>query len=680
MSTRPSYLVGIDVGGTFTDILAYDAAGQRMLSAKVPSIPGQQWRGVLDALAALGIPADAVGAFVHGTTIATNALLERKGAPTGLVTTRGFRDVLEIGKARRLNGGLFDITWERPPPIVPRDLRMELPERTDATGAVMHEAEVDRLTTIAEDFRERGIASVAVAFINSYLNPANEVAVAERLRALLPGVFVSASAELVGERGEFERTSTCVLNAYLTPTMAGYLETLAASLAERGVTAPVNIMGSNGGAMTLAQASRRVVGTFLSGPVGGINGAARVAEMAGIADLITFDMGGTSTDVALVHRHKARMSYDNQVDAYPLQMPQLDMHTIGAGGGSVVWIGPDGTLQIGPHSAGAVPGPACYGRGGTQPTISDANLLLGRLPTSRPISGGLRLDQNRSESAFVPIAAALGTRDLVQVADTALRIAVAKMAGAVREVSVHRGFDPRDFTLVGYGGAGPMHIFHVAEELGIENVMIPRFPGHLCALGQMLADIRRDSVSAWTGRLSTALPDALKAKAAALRTEAAARLVEDGLPAERHRFGFSLDMRYVGQSFTLPIDWDRDSASWTEARAAFDARHAEAFGYAAPENDVEVVNVRLVALGRVDKPELHFDAPTGRDPLLERRSVWFGEWIDCPVYLREALPPGHALTGPAIVEESGGTSVVPPGWNVTVHESGALLCRAPHTV
>lgn len=675
MPTGSSCLVGIDVGGTFTDILAYDPATQQLLAAKVPSFPGQQWRGVLDALTALGIPADSIGAFVHGTTIATNALLERKGATTGLVTTRGFRDVLEIGKARRLNGGLFDITWQRPPPIVPRDLRFESTERTGASGKVDQPAELGELEAIAERLRRAGVRAVAVAFINSHLNDANEEQVAAALSRLLPDAQVSRSADLVGERGEFERTSTCVLNAYLTPTMAGYLDTLAASLAERGVEAPVSIMGSNGGAMTLAQASKRVVGTFLSGPVGGVNGAARVAELAGLADIITFDMGGTSTDVALVHRLKARMSYDNQIDAYPLQMPQLDMHTIGAGGGSIVWIGPDDSLQIGPRSAGAIPGPACYGRGGVEPTISDANLLLGRLPTARAISGGLKLDQELAEKAFASVAGGLGIDDLVQLADTALRIAVAKMAGAVREVSVHRGFDPRDFTLVGYGGAGPMHIFHVAEELGIERVMVPRLPGHLCALGQMLADIRRDSVAAWSARLNgSALPD-LRSRAAAMSQQAQSGLIQDGISAERHQFNFGLDMRYAGQSFTLPIEWNVDADDAGSLRSAFDARHRETFGYASTDNEVEIVNIRLVALGAVDKPALKFDVTRAGDGLVERRPVWFGEWIDCPVYLRDRLDASRSFRGPAIVEEAGGTSVIPPGWTITVHASGAMLCR-----
>ncbi len=670
-------LVGIDVGGTFTDVLAYDPATGAMGSAKVPSLPQAQWIGVMDALAALGIAPGSIRAFVHGTTIATNALLERKGAVTGLVTTRGFRDVLEIGKARRLTGGLFHTAFQRIAPVVPRPLRLETGERTLADGGVEREVAPEELEAMAGAFRAAGVQAVAVAFVNSYVNEANERAAAEALRRLLPGVPVSQSAALARERGEFERTSTCVLNAYLTPLMAGYLDTLAAALRERGVAAPVNIMGSNGGAMTLAEAAGRVAGTFLSGPVGGVSGAIRVAEMAGLRDIITFDMGGTSTDVSLVHGLAPRMSFDNQIDAYPLQMPQLDIHAIGAGGGSVVWLGPDGTLQIGPRSAGALPGPACYSRGGTEPTLSDANLLLGRLPVSRPLAGGLMLDRGLAEAAFRRVAEAMGTQDLVALADGALRIAVAKMAGAVREVSVHRGFDPRDFALVGFGGAGPMHVFQVAEELAIPQVMIPRLPGHLCALGQMLADLRRDTVAVWGGRLGALRPADLKARADAMRSEAARLLQADGMGSGRQRHDFTLDIRYVGQSFTLPIPWDPAHADWTPVREAFDARHRETFGYSTDANDVEIVNVRLVSLGLVDKPQLQFKPDTTRDALLEQRSVWFSDWVDCPVYLRDAMPAGLAFDGPAIIEEAGGTSVLPPGWSARVHASGALLCNAP---
>ena len=669
-----SYVVGIDVGGTFTDVLAYELGGRRLLSAKVPSLPGEQWRGVLDALTELGISGGDICAFVHGTTIATNALLERKGAKTGLVTTRGFRDVLEIGKTRRLVGGLFEIGWQRPEPLVSRDLRLQVRERVGSDGSIISAIDPRDLQPIAARFKEAGVEAVAVSFLNAYVTNVNERTASTALRRLLDGVPVSEAAALVPERGEFERTSTCVLNAYLTPVMAAYLETLTDELGARGLTAPVNIMGSNGGVMTLDAAAERVAATFLSGPVGGVTGAQHVAAVLEIPDCITFDMGGTSTDVALMHEMKPRMAHDNQIDAYPLQMPQLDIHTIGAGGGSVVWSQPDRTLAVGPRSAGAVPGPACYGRGGTAATISDANLILGRLPTARALSGGLRLDRELAETAFRSLADEVGTDDIIGLADGALRIAVAKMAGAVREVSVHRGFDPRDFTLIGFGGAGPMHVFLVAEELAVPRVIIPRFPGHLSALGQMLSDMRRDTVAAWGGCLQQLEIDSLRTRVADLITEAESVLLRDGISPDRQRHAVTLDMRYVGQSFSLPIVWDRARDDWVRLRSAFDRRHRETFGYADEANDAEIVNVRLASTGEVEKPVLHFEPPSGGDPILESRRVWFDEWVDCPVYARSELAVDFGLTGPAIVEEAGGTTVVPAGWAVAVGDGGALVC------
>jgi len=673
--SAPRFLIGIDVGGTFTDLLAFDERERILLSAKVPSIPGEQWRGVLQALDELGIERRAIRAFVHGTTIATNALLERKGARTALVTTRGFRDTLELGKGRRLSGGLFDTSWQRPEPLVPRDRRHEVGERIAADGTVLDSAEDAELDALAQLLRTQGIEAIAVAFVNSYVNATNEQAVARALRARLDGVPVSESAALTPERGEFERTSTCVLNAYLTPVMSAYLHTLTRSLADGGVDAPINIMGSNGGAMTLDSATERCAGTFLSGPVGGVSGALRISELSGHRDFITFDMGGTSTDVALVHELSPRMSHDNQIDVYPLQMPQLDIHTIGAGGGSIIWVGADGTLQIGPQSAGAVPGPACYGRGGIEPTISDANLLLGRLPTDRALAGGLVLDADQARAAFARVAKSLRTDDLVGLADAALAVAVAKMAGAVREVSVHRGFDPRDFVLIGFGGAGPMHGFLVADELAMTQVLIPRFPGHLSALGQMLADHRCDFVRAWGGKLSILSPTELSARADEMAADAARQLTHDGIDAARHRHSFSVDMRYVGQSFTLPIAWNRDDCDLTPLRRAFDARHQETFGYAATDNDAEIVNIRLVSIGLVDKPTLDFVAAANGEPLSGTRRVWFDGWCETAIYDRALMPVGYHFAGPAIIEEAGGTSVVPPGWQVTVHDSGALHCE-----
>ena len=672
--SQASYRIGVDVGGTFTDLVACGAGGE-LHSAKVPSLPGEQWRGVLGALAALGVEPASIRAFVHGTTIATNALLERKGARTGLVTTEGFRDLLEIGKGRRLVGGLFDPQWRRPAPLAPRDRRLEVPERVAADGSVVRALDGFDFDGLAAALREKGVEAVAVALLNSYVDPGHERRVGRALARRLDGVPISRSAALTPERGEFERTSTAVLNAYLTPVMRAYLAALEKALLDRDITAPVNIMGSNGGAMTLAEAAERCAGTFLSGPVGGVTGAVRVAAAAGVRDIITFDMGGTSTDVALVHGLAPRMSHDNQIDAYPLKMPQLDIHTIGAGGGSIVWVQPDGTLGVGPRSAGAAPGPACYGRGGTEPTVSDANLLLGRLPVGRALSGGLVLDPEAARAAFRALGERSGGGDILALASASLRIAVAKMAGAVREVSVHRGFDPRDFTLLGFGGAGPMHVMPVAEELGITRVLVPRLPGHLSALGQMLADLRRDTVATWGGRISELPIGALRARASAMRDDGAAKLEADGMPRGRHRHEFTLDVRYVGQSFTLPIRWDPADTDWTPLRRTFDARHEETFGYADPANDVEIVNVRLVSIGEVDKPVVDFAPAGGGDPVIERRPVWFGAWRETPVIDRERLAAGWSIEGPAIVEEAGGTTVAPPGWTIEVDPSGALMCE-----
>ena len=674
--SKQRYVIGIDVGGTFTDLLAYDEIEGRLLAAKVPSMPGAQWQGVLDALEALEIELSTVRAFVHGTTIATNALLERKGAKTALVTTAGFRDVLEIGKGRRLTGGLFDTTWQRPAPLVPRDRRHEISERIDAVGQVIAAPSAAATMRLASALRGQGVEAVAVAFVNSYRNAENERVVAEGLRSQLGGVPVTESAALIPERGEFERTSTAALNAYLTPVMTAYLDKLSGIVKQRGVVAPINIMGSNGGAMTLEEAAVRCAGTFLSGPVGGANGAIHVSAAAGIRDVITFDMGGTSTDVALIHDLQPRMSHDNQIDAFPLRMPQLDIHTIGAGGGSIVSVGRDRTLRIGPQSAGAVPGPACYGRGGDKATISDANLILGRLAADRPLAGGLRLEKAAAERVFRPLADALDTGELIVIAEAAIAVAVAKMAGAVREVSVHRGFDPREFTLVCFGGAGPMHGFLVAEELGMERVLIPRYPGHLSALGQMLADLRKDFVKAWGGRLGAISLDELTAEVEALRLEGAASLVRDGVPAGRHTHRFTLDMRYAGQSYTLGIPWSPGTPGFAPLRAAFDARHEETFGYIDKSNDAEIVNIRLVSIGEVDKPTLDYSSGAYGAPDSERREVWFGGWRDAMIFRRRDLPSGHEFAGPAIVEEEGGTTVVPPGWTVRTDEGGAMIGTA----
>lgn len=679
------YLIGVDVGGTFTDIVCFDRRSRQFRFAKVPSISGEQWRGVVSALDDLDVDGTQVSAIAHGTTIATNALLELKGAKTALVTTKGFRDIIEIGRTRRLIGGLFNMFFRRTPAIVPRDRRYEIGERVSAQGEILCGIDKSRVDEICAAIRSEGVEAVAVCLINAHQNPVNERDLAAALSVRLPDLPVITSTEIVRERGEFERTSTCVLNAYLMPKMQEYLSSLAGALTARDVNVPLNIMGSNGGAMTFEQASRFVVGTFLSGPVGGAIASVAFAQTLGINNIITFDMGGTSTDVLLVNQGQPRLSFDNQIDAYPLRAPQLDIHTIGAGGGSIIRVQVDGTIDVGPESAGAVPGPACYGRGGTLATISDANLLLGRLPSEHEIASNLHLSVAAARTAFTTLARDLSSEsdvDPVKLASAAINLAVSKMAGAVREISVHRGFDPREFVLVPFGGAGPLHAFLVAAELGMRRIVIPPFPGHVSALGQMCADFRRDFSAPWYGTLVGDELAAMKVASARLVEQGHEYLEGEGIARPDRSFAFTLDLRYVGQSFTLPIAWNPEADSTTTVVERFHARHRETFAYASENIGIEATNIRLTALGRTDKPPLDFEetytalAHDNASPPPSARKVFDGEsWIECRVIDRTTCKTGTVIDGPAIIEEFGATSYIPAGWTATVHFSKALLCE-----
>jgi N-methylhydantoinase A len=679
------YLVGVDVGGTFTDIVCFDLRARSYRFAKVPSISGEQWKGVVSALDELEIDGGKVHRVAHGTTIATNALLELKGAKTALVTTSGFRDILEIGRTRRMIGGLFNMFFSRPPAIVPRDRRFEVNERVSAKGEIIQAIDDGQVEDICAAMKSQGVEAVAVCLINAHENAANELALAAALSALMPETAVITSTEIIRERGEFERTSTCVLNAYLMPKMQEYLRSLGLGLTARGVTVPLNIMGSNGGAMSLEQASRFVVGTFLSGPVGGAIASMALGRALGISDFITFDMGGTSTDVLLVHQGQPRLSFDNQIYAYPLRAPQLDIHTIGAGGGSIIRVQVDGTVDVGPQSAGALPGPACYGRGGTSATISDANLLVGRLPADHDIAGNLRLSTDAAQAVFNTLVEQLGVRgdaEPVVLAAAAINLAVSKMAGAVREVSVHRGFDPREFALVAFGGAGPLHAFLVAAELGMNRVIIPPFPGHVSALGQMCADFRRDFAAPWQGRMSEGEVITMKEAAALLVEKGNRYLAGEGIGPSDRSFTFALDLRYAGQSFTLPISWNPGTDSAAVLVERFHIRHRESFGYASEDNGIEIKSVRLIAVGRAEKPPLDFGETyasigVSKVPSLRNsRKVFDGEsWIDCRVIDRTSCEAGAVFGGPAIVEEYGATSYIPAGWTATVHTCKALICE-----
>jgi N-methylhydantoinase A len=668
------FVVGIDVGGTFTDLTAVDEATGRVVVTKVPSRPRHEAAAVLDGLAALGIAPREVRRLVHGTTVGTNAVLERRGARVAVLTTAGFRDLIEIGRTKRNIPALFVPTFVRPRPVVERRHRFEVVERLAADGTVLTPLDPAGAEAALDAALAAGCEAVAVCLLHAYLNPAHERAIADLAKGRAPGLPVSCSADVVAEYREFERFSTTVLNAYLQPLMDGYLTGLEERLRATGYAHGVLTVASSGGMMTTETARRLPIKTIFSGPAGGVSQAGFVGAAAGMPDFITYDMGGTSTDVCLVRGLTPLATSDGMVGAFPVKVPQLDMHTVGAGGGSIAWLDVDGSLQVGPRSAGATPGPAAYGLGGREPTVTDANVVLGRIGARRRLGGSITLDAERARRAVADLAARMGGALGVEaLADGIVTIAVARMTSAIREISIQRGHDPRDFTLVAFGGAGPMHAVALAEEIGIPRVLVPRHPGNFSALGLLASDVKHDDVRTRVGLLAERFDD-LAAVFAEMEAAAGRQLTIDGFGAAEQRLQRSLDLRYRGQAFELSVPFEAARAG---VEAAFHRRHAVTYGHANPDAPVELVNARLTAWGVVPRPaaERHAGgAPTPADALVERRPAWFaGTAHDCPVWERERLPGGAVLAGPAIVEEFGATTVIPPGWRATLDAHGNLL-------
>ena len=676
----PMFLVGIDVGGTFTDLTAVDQATGRVVVTKVPSRRGREAAAVLAGLAALGIGSREVRRVVHGTTVGTNAVLERRGARVALLTTEGFRDLIEIGRTKRNIPALFVPTFVRPRPVVERARRFEVRERLEADGSVLTPLDMASVDAALRRALAVDAEAVAVCLLHSYLNPAHERAVADAAKGARPGLPVSCSADVVAEYREFERFSTTVLNAYLQPLMDAYLAGLEERLAAAGYAHGVLTVGSSGGMMTTETARRLPIKTIFSGPAGGVSQACHVGAAAGIRDVITYDMGGTSTDVCLVRDLAPVMTSDSMVGAFPVKVPQIDMHTVGAGGGSIAWLDVDGSLQVGPRSAGSTPGPAAYGLGGTEPTVTDANVVLGRIGGSRRLGGAIAIDADRARGAVAGLAARLGL-GAEALAEGIVRIAVARMTSAIREISIQRGHDPRDFTLIAFGGAGPMHAVALAEEIGLPRVLVPRHPGNFSALGLLASDIKHDDVRTRVG--------ALRDRAAQLpalfdEMEGAARrqLELEGFGPEAQRLERALDLRYRGQAFELNVAFPGGAGPGAGGGAlaavedAFHRAHLASYGHENRGAAIELVNARLTAYGVVPRPaaEPYRNASTALgDALIERRRAWFdGTPVDTPVWERERLPERAALSGPAIVEEFGATTVLPPGWRGALDEHGNL--------
>ena len=556
--------------------------------------------------------------------------------------------------------------------------RFEVTERLAADGSVLVPLDPASVERALEGALAAGAEALAVCFLHSYLNPAHERAVADAAKGRHPGLPVSCSAEVVAEYREFERFSTTVLNAYLQPLMESYLTGLEERLLATGYTHGVLTIASSGGMMTTETARRLPIKTIFSGPAGGVSQACFVGEATGIRDLITYDMGGTSTDVCLVRDLAPLTTSDGMVGAFPVKVPQIDMHTVGAGGGSIAWLDVDGSLQVGPRSAGAAPGPAAYGLGGTEPTVTDANVVLGRIGASRRLGGSIALDPARARAAIADLAERQGgSLTVEELAEGIVTIAVARMTSAIREISIQRGHDPRDFTLVAFGGAGPMHALALAEGMGIPSVLVPRHPGNFSALGLLASDIKHDDVRTRVGPLRERMA-VLHELFTEMEGAARRQLELEGFGAGQQRLLRSLDLRYRSQAFELNVAVGDVVApeALDAVEAAFHRRHLEMYGHADPAATVELVNARLAAYGLVPKPSpaRHTTAVTSLDAaLVERRTVWFEDAPrDCPVWERERLPARALLRGPAIVEEFGATTVIPPGWRGAVDEHGNL--------
>ena len=676
-----SRIVGVDVGGTFTDLVLFDDATGAFQTAKVPSNRGDEAVGFMAGLRAFG-PVAGLGSIVHGTTVGTNALLERKGGSVGLITTAGFRDVLEMRRRdRRQTWGL----WGDFVPVVDRDMRLEVAERMLADGSVRQPVDPAAVQAQARALLALGAEALAIVFINAYANPANERVALAAAEAVWPNGNIACSSQILPEIREFERTSTTVLNAYLQPVVGSYLGKLEQALAAGGFGGPFHIVQSNGGVMSTATARRLPVRTALSGPAAGVIAAAAIAHAAGFPDVITGDLGGTSFDVSLVVQGQVALAAQATIEfGLVIRTPMIEMTTIGAGGGSIAAVDAGGLLQVGPESAGSRPGPVCYGQGGTRPTLTDANVVLGRINAERPIGGALtRLDVAAARQALLDhVGAPLGL-GAEQAAEAVVRVANARMAGAIRLVSIERGHDPQRFAAVPFGGGGALHVGALILDVGMKAALVPRYPGVTSALGCIIADIRHDQVQTvnldLAGIDAAALDRRLVAEAAAAQAVVAA----SGLAMTRTDTVFEADMHYAGQTHTvavpLPLTMHGGTTGVTEAliRTAFERAYAAQFGRVLPGLGVRLVNVRTAAIGRRPAFDLAALAP-GPDTTLAHaargtRPVWFGAWQDATVHDRLALPVGATIPGPAILEQPDATTVIDPGLTARVDRLGNLV-------
>jgi len=676
MSTR----IGIDIGGTFTDLVALDETTGVVTFSKVPTVPPNPVAGVAQALARASVDLPTTSLVIHGTTVAINAILEEKGVRTALITTEGFRDVLQIGRGDYPE--LYNHLARKPVPLVPRRLRLEVSERVNARGEILTPLNVEQARIVARRLRAAGVEAIAVCFLHAYLNPVHEVGLARILSEEYPAALVSLSHQICREWREYERASTTVLNAYIQPIVERYLRAFDRHLQDQRFTGTLLIMQSNGGLMPAERTLQRPVCTIESGPTAGAIATGVVGNLIGKDQLISFDMGGTTAKTCLVQHGTPHLSAEYHVNGHVVRVPVIDIIEVSAGGGSIAWVDDGGSLRVGPRSAAADPGPACYARGGTAPTITDANLLLGRINPGNFLGGEMHLDRAAAETAVrEQIAQPLGL-DLVTASAGILRLANVKMAHAIRAITIEQGLDPRDFSLVAYGGAGPLHAAALAKELSIPIVLIPPHPAHFSAWGMLFADLRHDFVQTAPARLEQMKLEAVNTLFVAMSREGQDLLIQEGMGPEQMSLVRSIDLRYVGQEHTISLPVEQELLTTDDAtilRRRFDELHKSTYGYDAPEVEVEIVNLRLTALGRIQPPRLARLPEGSLQPLAEAareiRRVYFAErqeFVECPVYSRNVLQAGNVIAGPALVEEAATVTVVYPGDRLVVHPYGLL--------
>lgn len=654
--------IGVDVGGTFTDVVAWDPAG-RMESCKVPTTPANPAEGVLNGIAALAPRTGPWATLAHGTTMVTNAIVEHRGAPVGFITTRGFRDVLEIGRMSRLHLYRLDLPAKAEPPV-PRRLRREITERVAADGTVLARLALEELPAIVADFKREGIESVAVCLLHSYAAPAHEQALRMALEAHFP--YVSVSSEINAEFREYERACTTVLNAAVMPLAARYLDDLARRVGGK----PVHLLHSAGGMMSVEAAKIRPLSMAMSGPAGGVAAAAHTARALGLGRALAFDMGGTTTDVCLIADGVPETAGQRKLGDYPARLPMAAVESIGAGGGSIARVEPTGGLKVGPRSAGALPGPACYGRGGSEPTVSDANLVLGYLNPDRIYGGSIRLDRSRADLALRALAERFGL-SLVEAAHGVVEVANANMLRALRLVSVQRGYDLREFALIAYGGAGPLHAGALARQAGISSVIVPAHSGAFSALGCLVSPLRYDAVQTHRAKMEAWDAKVVEDRFRVLEAQCLQPLLDEGYAMDRVAVVRSLDLRYVGQNYELEVGHAPGGPG--PLKAAFEKRHRQLYGYATGEN-VECVNLRVMAQAAEEPLPLPAPPTGGSAAASGSHRAYFREIgeVEMERYDRATLPPGRTVAGPAMIEDDWSTTVVYPGMRCVADRLGNL--------